>query len=135
MATKITQISSLTYDSTAYLGMLTVTYDEGIDNIIRNKGDANLGATAGKATSASVTGTITGFDRTVFEGMPKGDTKALVFVGVAVDGGGNVTTTIADTMLLKLNGSLEHDGDGGGSLSFEAFYADGQTSPVSSVTA
>jgi len=115
--------------------MLTVTYDEGIDNIIRNKGDANLGATAGKATSASVTGTITGFDRTVFEGMPKGDTKALVFVGVAVDGGGNVTTTIADTMLLKLNGSLEHDGDGGGSLSFEAFYADGQTSPVSSVTA
>ena len=134
MATKITQITSLTYDATPYLGMLTVTYDDGIDNIIRNKSDGNLGATAGKATSASTTGSITGIDRTVFAAMPKGDTKTLTFAGIDVDGGGTTTTTITTCMLLKENGSLEHDGDGGGSLSFEAFYADGQTSPVTSAT-
>lgn len=130
MATKITQIKSFSYNSVSYAGMLTVTYDDGIDNIIRNKSDDDLGAREGLATSASTTGTITGIDRNVFGSIPKGETETLTFVGFAVEDSTDVTTTITTCMMLKENGLTEHDGDGGASLTFEAFYADGQTSPV-----
>ena len=131
MATKITNVKSFEYNSVAYLGNMEVSWEDGIDDIVRNKFDNDLGATAGKAVNASVTGTITGVDWKVYWAIPKGDTQTLVFTGCPVDGGTDITVTITTTMMLKLSSGLSHADDSTASITFEAFYAvDGATSPV-----
>ena len=135
MASKVTQIKSITYGATAIAGNMTVAWDDGVDNIIRNKFDDALYATGAKATAASTTGTISGIDFREVQSLTMGGSDSLVFVGIDVSTGTDVTVTIVNTMLLKPSGSIEHDGDGSSSLTFEAFSADGDTSPVSVVTA
>jgi len=130
MATKIVNIKTFTYDSAAYLGMLTVTYEDGIDDTVDNKFDNDLAATDGIAVNASTTGTITASDPFAFKAIAKGSKAVMVFTGSAVDGGADVTTTITDAMMLKASVSQEHAADGSYSLTFKAYWADGQTSPV-----
>jgi len=131
MATKITNVKSFMYNSVAYLGNMEVSWEDGIDDIVRNKFDNDLGATAGKAVNASVTGTVTGVDWQVYSAVPKGDTQTLVFSGCPVDGGDDIVVTITTTMMLKNSNGLSHADDSTASITFEAFYAvDGSTSPV-----
>lgn len=130
MGTKIVNIKSSTYNATAFTGLLSVQWDDGIDTAIDNKSDDNLYATAGKGTEASCTGTLTGVDFEVFEGLARGAQETLVFVGCKVSDNTDVTVTISECMLLKQSNSLEHSADGSVSLTFKAYSADGQTSPV-----
>ena len=130
MATKIVNINSFTYNSVAYAGILSVQFDDGVDETVDNMADGNAYATAGKAVRYSCNGTITGIDSDVFADMPKGDTQTMVYTGEAVDDGSTVTHTITGVMLLKLTGNLEHAADGGASITFKAYASDGSTSPV-----
>lgn len=130
MATKITNIKSFTYNSVAYTGILSVSFDDGVDTTVDNKADEDLYHTSGKAVESTCTGTVEGVDSDVFADIPKGDTQTLVYTGEAVDDGSTVTHTITGVMFLKLTGNLEHAADGGASITFKAYASDGQTSPV-----
>ena len=131
MASKITQISTFSYGGTSVSGILSVSYEDGIDNVIENKADDNLYAKAGKATSASCTGTINAIDASAFESVELGGRQALTFTGKKVDTNDAVTFAIENVMLEKVSPNLEHDGDGGVSITFRAYSDDGDTSPVS----
>ena len=135
MASKITQISSFEYGSTSVSGILSVSYDDGIDNVIENKADDNLYATGGKATSASCSGTINGVDSSVFSALGRGGSETMVFKGMRVSDNVETTFTISNVMLEKVSPNLEHDGDGGVGLTFRAYSPDGETSPVAITTA
>ena len=130
MGTKIVNIKTATYNLVAFTGLLTAQWDDGVDTVIENKADIDQRATAGKATASSCTGTLTGIDFEVFEGLARGVQNTLSFIGCRVSDGTDVTVTISDCMLLKQSTSLEHSADGSVSLTFNAYASDGQTSPV-----
>ncbi len=130
---KIVNISSFEYNAVGAAGFLTIAWDDGIDEVIENKADADQAATDGKAVSSSTTGTITAESFAVLSALTKGDKQTMEFVGTRVGDDKTVTVTIAKTMLEKVSSNLEHAGEGGVSLTFRAFWANGQTSPVSIV--
>ena len=127
---QIVQISSCAIGATAITGVTAVSYTE-TATTVSNRADAEIYQTGKKVVSVDVSGTISGIDQETFAEVGIGTTGSLVFTGKKVSDNADKTTTILNCVVTGIDPTQNHSTEGSVTLTFEAYSADGTTSPIS----
>lgn len=129
MSDQIVQVKTATYNVTPITGNLTFTFSE-TGATVSNRADAEIYQVGKKLVTVDVTGTLGGIAAKTYHSIPKGDSQTLTIVGKQVSDDSDVTITISNVMFVTNDGGVNHSSDGTATLNWEAFSADGTTSPI-----
>jgi hypothetical protein len=129
MSDQVVQVKTATYNITAITGNLTFTYSES-GATVSNRADAEIYQTGKKLVTVDVSGTLAGIDQEGYAAITLGDSQTLTIVGKQVSDDSDVTITISNVMFTGNDGTVNHSSEGGATLNWEAYSADGTTSPI-----
>ena len=127
---QIVQVSTCTVNSVTVTGVTAFSYTES-GTTVSNRADAEVYQTGKFLAAVDVSGSITGIDQNSFADIGTGVEGSIVVAGKKVSDGSTVTITIVNCVTTGVDVGQNHSSEGSASLTFEAFSADGSTSPIS----